>query len=134
MTLTKLTLMIPGMSKPRGMIGKQGNIYHSSKRYVEWNKDFIGACFRANFTPPKDFHTLAIVFYYKNKRGHLPDVDNMQGASLDALVKGKYLEDDNISIVDSLYGRSIKSDTSYIEIYFCGLKKDFIHLIANKLP
>lgn len=134
MSLIKLTLMIPGMSKPRGMIGKQGNIYHSSKRYVQWNKEFISACFNCGFTPPTEFHTLAIVFYNKSKRGHLPDVDNMQGASLDALVKGKYLVDDNISIVDSLYGRSIKSDSSYIEIYFCETKKDFVHLVANKLP
>ena len=119
------------MSKPRGKISKQGHIYHSSSEYTQWNNKFIQGCREAKFNPPQSFYTMCFVFNGQPKKGRSQDCDNLTGACLDALVKGKYLSDDNINVVNSFFSKYIKSPVDFVSIYFCESKRDFIYFVEK---
>jgi Holliday junction resolvase RusA-like endonuclease len=83
------------VSKPRGQIGKYGNITHSSGGYRKFQQEVAERLRDMRFSIPGDFYALGYVFMMAKKRGHLNDVGNMKGAIEDILVKEKYLKDDN---------------------------------------
>ncbi len=117
--------------KPRGNLGKGGHIYHSSKKYNEFNKEFKSAV--RNFTLPDDFNIEYICFQIaiKKRRGAPLDGDNCQGAIQDALVKSAVIKDDNYKYISKWYGEINESEVDSVRIYFCESKKEFLYVIKS---
>lgn len=81
------------LSKPRGQLGKHGNITHSTGEYRNWQKNFILRLQKASPEPFEKFYAIVYVFNIRSKAGHQPDCDNMVGAINDVLTK-KWIDDD----------------------------------------
>jgi Holliday junction resolvase RusA-like endonuclease len=85
------------MPKPRGKLGKQGNIYHNDKRYVTYKKliesqliSQIGKGFNWSY-PIK----VALICEFKPQSKEPDLMDNQIGSLLDCLVQWEYLKDDS---------------------------------------
>jgi Holliday junction resolvase RusA-like endonuclease len=129
MTIQVLTIPLKAFPKPRGKLSRTGHIYHSSKEYVQWNKDFAKAIREAGFKPPESTLYFCFKFLHKPGKGRSVDGENCQGAIQDALVKCNVIEDDNINVISRWYGEFTKSEVNIIYLYFCQTKKEFIHVI-----
>jgi hypothetical protein len=53
--------------KPRGGIGRYGNMTHSSKGYRQWQTKFLESLYNSANQFPGDFHCLIFFFYIKHK-------------------------------------------------------------------
>ena len=128
-----LTIKIKVVPKPRGNIGKFGNLYHSSQSYNDFNKIFINPIKKVDFKLSEKFQYISFKFFLKPRRGHPLDGDNIQGAVQDALVKSKVIPDDNLNIINKWHGEIYTSDKDfdYIQIYFIKDKSDFLYTIKK---
>lgn len=131
--IQKLYLPLKPKSKPRGKIGKHGNIYHQSADYSEYQRTFnehIKSCSFSLMMSEADLHSVLIDFHLVVKRGGKNDVDNLAGSVLDALVKYGVISDDNHTIVKRLYSQAtVKPDNPAILIYFVGSKREMLHTL-----
>ena len=129
MTIKVVNIPIVPKSKPRGQIGKYGNMTHSMGDYMDWQKQFYWFLSTTDFAIPSDLY--AIVYYFRmvKKGGQPPDLDNQIGAVNDVLVKYEYLKDDNWKIIPRQFAFATSSNKSSIGIYTCQNKEELIHII-----
>ena len=138
MSYKKFVIPLQPRSKPRGEIGKQGNITHSSGGYRGWQADFLKQL-RKLAGRPHTYVRLAgiIVLHSRAKRRGLPDVSNMLGAVEDTLIEAKWLKDDNFKIVPRVFSDCIERNYDAIEIYIFPIypnwRADFISIVAEAL-
>lgn len=94
-----VTFNFPLMPKPRGKIGKGGNIYHNSKEYVTFKNDvWLAVKEQLGYVPTIEHRIYVGLFseYKRTNRGRSPDfLDNQLGGLLDALVQLGLLKDDS---------------------------------------
>lgn len=133
MTITRVTIQVPPFPKPRGQLGKYGNMTHSVGGYRSWQDEMLIALRQARFKTPDSFHTICYIYHWVRKRGALPDGENLQGGTQDTLKKGEYIKDDNISIISSWYGLAVIGKKAYIELYICETFADFQFFVNNIL-
>lgn len=98
-----LILNFPLFPKPRGILGRAGNIYHSSKPYKDFKKR-VAAEIEAQLgaiTEPIASQCYLGVFngYTPFKRGSELDSNNIYGAVEDCLVQTGKLKDDKRKIL-----------------------------------
>lgn len=125
----KLSINIELKPKPRGQLGKYGNMTHSIGHYRQWQSAFVRAVKQTNFLIPSDFYAIIFHFRILPKPGRAPDLSNLQGAVEDALVKSNYLKDDNWKILSRYYTQGSLSDTNKIDLYIAESKKEFLFII-----
>jgi Holliday junction resolvase RusA-like endonuclease len=131
-TIKKIQLNnLYGKPKPRGQIGKYGNMTHSMNGYREWQNQVIKQLNGSDWYIPENFHSLVFNFHIKPKSGHPPDLSNMQGGMEDVLVKNKNLVDDNWKILKRYYTFGQESDRNRIIIYACETKADLLFCIEK---
>ena len=130
--MIKYTIPMRGIPKPRGRLSRNGHIYHSHSKYVEWTKDFNRYLRVLNFQLAEN-QTIAVNFNLKRNRGAKPDLDNLMGSVLDALVKGNFIEDDNYTIIPRLLVFGEVSEVNTIEIFVADTKKDLYNIIDRLL-
>src|SRR6476469_3332370 len=88
----------PILPKPRGKLGRSGNIYHNDKAYTEYKKEIESNIIKAI---PKSYQWhypigIAIINEFIPKsRGSEADIDNLTGSILDCLVQKSYIPDDS---------------------------------------
>ncbi|QLF85069.1 RusA [Nostoc phage YongM] len=123
------------MSKPRGGIGRYGNMTHSSKGYRQWQQKFLESLYNSNHPFPSDFHCLVFFFYIKPKSGHPPDLENLQGGIQDTLVKMGCIKDDNYKILGRYYtDHIVVKDASHFDLYVVSNHTEKIYVIDKLLP
>ena len=132
MTIAKVILPVKPISKPRGMLNRYGKITHSLGGYRQWQKEFHSHISSTSFIIPNTFHSIVFQFNITPVRGHPPDLSNMQGAVEDALVKYKYLKDDNWKILTRFYTFATVSKQPSIILYVAESKEELLFII-NKL-
>lgn len=130
----KVYLPIAAHAKPRGQIGKHGNITHSIGTYRPWQTKVLKYLKTIDLVIPSDFYGIIFVFYLKSKAGHPIDLSNAQGGLEDVLVKGGYIKDDNYKVLKRYATLGIPSEKSYIEFYIVYDKKTFLNLMDKLLP
>lgn len=140
MTIQKLHLPLKPVSKPRGKVGKGGHIYHQSKEYSTFQKEFdsfMRSCSFSLLIPQSELYGIAINFTMLTGRGGgKNDLDNMAGAVLDALVKYEVISDDNYGVVKRLYSAATTTphqELTAITIYFVSSKYELLYVIENCL-
>lgn len=124
--------------KPRGQLGKYGNMTHSAKsEYRKWQTKFRIRFLRLRREPIEKFYCLIYVFYLPIKIGRLPDLDNLEGGINDALTPDKtgfpgWIKDDNISLLNYNVSRAFyKCPKGKIEIIIIDDVEDLIRWIRN---
>lgn len=97
MTIQQFNLDFYIQPKPRGIQGKHGNIYHSSKPYKLFKERFKTALEKQVRIPesPLAEPFFTGFFYGFKDAGQNPDMDNLEGAILDALQFCNYIVNDN---------------------------------------
>lgn len=96
-------------AKPRGQLGKYGNMTHSLNGYREWQISIAYNLRKIEFSIPNNFYGLVFVFHIPKLKGHPFDLSNLQGGIEDVLVKHEYLPDDNWKILGKYSGIAVKS-------------------------
>lgn len=129
MTIKKVNIPIKPKSKPRGQIGKYGNITHSMGGYMEWQQQFFYHLTVAKFEIPDNLYALIYHFLMVKQGGNPPDLDNLIGGVNDVLVKYEYLKDDNWKIVSKQFAFATLSDKPGISIYTCQSRKELVYII-----
>lgn len=124
----KVTLPIPIKSKPRGGLGKYGNMTHSANDYRQWQELAFEALQKSGFKIPQKWNRICFKFYIKPRRGHKFDGGNIQGAVEDVFVQGHYLKDDNVDYIPRYMGDAVVSDKDCIEVFFCETKQDSLYV------
>lgn len=119
-----------GFPKPRGKVGKYGNIYHKDKKYTEWQNSLQKEMVRFNFDPVGD-NVFALCFEFGLKGRGLPDVDNLAGGVMDFLVLFGYLKEDNYTVVPRILSHGLSSPENYIKITVCYSRKELSYLISK---
>lgn len=130
----RVYLPIAPHSKPRGQLGKHGNMTHSIGGYRIWQNKILQYLKSIDLVIPQDFYGIIFLFYIKPKAGHPLDLSNAQGGVEDVLVKGGYLKDDNWKILKRYATLGISSDKNYIEFYIVYDKNTFVKLMEKLLP
>lgn len=133
--MNKVTLLIPITQKPRGKLGKYGNITHSIGDYRIWQKTFIDYLegIKLNKTA-NPLYALAVIGFLRPRKGRPSDTSNFLGAVEDALVKGKFIKDDNYKILPRVYGEIIpvtKAEPERIIMFFMKNKGEFNYFFGN---
>lgn len=78
-----------------------------SEKYANYEQNAL--CFLPNTLEPINYPVnIKCLFYMENKRKC--DLVNLQEATLDVLVKGRIIEDDNFTIVQSMDGSRVLYD------------------------
>ena len=131
MTIKRVNIPIKPKSKPRGQIGKYGNMTHGMGGYMEWQQQFFYHLTVAKFEIPDNLYALIYHFLMVKQGGNPPDLDNMAGGVNDVLVKYEYLKDDNWKILPRLFVYGTQSQKSGIVIYTCQTKQEFLHIISE---
>lgn len=133
MTIQFYTLRgLKPVSKPRGQIGKHGNMTHSIGAYRGFQVEVSERLKQLEFAIPGEFFSLAYIFYMAKKKGQQNDITNMTGAIEDILVKYKYLTDDNWQVLRRCYIEAVPSPTFAITILVLPQERDFYHFVANR--
>lgn len=130
--IQKINIPLRPFSKPRGKLGRKGNIYHNDENYRLWKKQFLSCLETVQFKLPDFFYCLGFCFYIKPKRGHKPDCDNMVGSILDALKEGGYIIDDDYENIPKGIWVAKKSEIDKISLFVMGSQKDFVYFAANE--
>ncbi|QVQ57107.1 RusA-like resolvase [Anabaena phage Elbi] len=134
MSIIKYSFKISWFPKPRGGIGRYGNMTHSSGGYRQWQKRFLESLKEpGNF--PKKFHGLVFFFYIKPKPGSPPDLENLQGGVQDTLKKAGCIKDDNYKYIGRYYtDHIVVEDYSRFDLYVVFSRKEMLYVIENLLP
>lgn len=120
-------LPIPKRAKPRGGIGKYGNMTHCTGGYREWQDDGIKLLRCLNVPKVENIYSLHITFYKKG-RG---DLDNLAGGVMDLLVKSGVIDDDDWSTIPNLIIKTNSEKKDQIDIYFCQNREESIKLFSQ---
>lgn len=131
MPIQKLHLELRPFSKPRGQIGKYGNMTHSIGKYRQWQEEFKLLIASTTFKVPSSFYAIIFDFKLSPRRGGKPDLSNLQGGVEDALVKYGYILDDNWKVLQRYYTVGTPASKSSIDLYVCESKKELIYSILN---
>ena len=131
MTIQKVSLPIRPYLKPRGALGKHGNMTHSIGYYRKWQEGFKKHIASTSFYVPPDFYAIVFQFKLASRSGGKPDLSNLQGGVEDALVKHKYIPDHNWKILQRYYTCGTPASISSIELYICQSKKELIYIIEK---
>lgn len=131
MSIIKIYLPIRAFPKPRGQLNKHGKLTHSLGGYRQWQTDFKTLIDSTPFYVPSNFHSVVFRFGIPKKRGHAPDLSNLQGGVEDALVKSKYLHDDNWKILTRYYTFGQQTAQPSITLYVAGCKKELLYIIEQ---
>jgi Holliday junction resolvase RusA-like endonuclease len=129
MSIQKLIIPMRAIPKPRGQIGKYGNMTHSIGKYREWQEQFKKHIACTTFYVPKEFYSMVFKFNLAARSGGKPDLSNLQGGVEDALVKHKYIPDDNWKILQRFYTCGSPASISSIELFVCTSKKETLYVI-----
>lgn len=106
------------MSKPRGGLGKYGNMTHSLNGYREWQREFALRLKSVNFSLENHYAIMYRLILSKRKRGRPQDVTDMIGALEDVFVQYNFIKDDNWRRIPRYWGEAIQGgEESIIEIY-----------------
>ncbi|AND75665.1 RusA [Nostoc phage A1] len=136
--IIKYAFPFAAFPKPRGGIGRYGNMTHSSKGYRQWQQKFLESLSNYHSSEksfPIDFHCLIFFFYIKPKRGQPPDLENLQGAIQDTLKKAGCITDDNYKILGRYYtDHMVVKDTSHFDLYLVSNHQEKIYVIDKLLP
>lgn len=116
-------------SKPRGQLGKFGNMTHSLNGYREWQTSMKGKLEEINFSIPGDMYGLILIFHIPKLKGHPFDLSNLQGGLEDVLVKYEYLKDDNWLRLGRYAGIALKSEYPAYTIIPVENKQEFLSVI-----
>lgn len=134
--ITKIHLPIAPKPKPRGQIGKHGNMTHSIGKYRIWQKEFRRLLKTQSVKPISlPIYAMLIDFgFSRSSRGRKPDLDNTRGAVQDALQKDKnnpiaYIKNDSWINLPHCHDWGHFSDKSSITIYFCQSKAEMMHCL-----
>lgn len=115
--IIQLTLMGELISKPRGKLGKHGNIYHNDAKYVSFKQQIDRQMSKALMKGQKHDYPLGVALlseFTSRKRGNEYDLaDNQLGALLDILVQSEYIADDSRKYLRESIVRGIESDRNY---------------------
>ncbi|XAI95745.1 RusA [Dolichospermum phage Dfl-JY23] len=134
MAIIKYAFKISWFPKPRGGIGRYGNMTHSSKGYRQWQSKFLESLSKTN-SFPKDFHCLIFFFYIKPKPGQPPDLENLQGGIQDTLKKTGCIKDDNYKHIGRYYtDHMVVKDSSRFDLYVVDNHQEKIYVIDKLLP
>ena len=125
--MLKIILPITKRAKPRGKIGKYGNITHSTGGYREWQADGIKLLKCLNVPLVTNIYAFHITFYKKG-RG---DLDNLAGAVMDLLVEAGVIADDDWVTIPNLIIKTNPEKKDQIDIYFCQNKEESIKLFSE---
>lgn len=131
MTIYRVHIPFEQKPKPRGGIGKHGNMTHQLNDYSGFQRMFISMLKSTSFQIPPDFHALIFKYNLKPKRGKAPDLSNMQGFIEDALVKSGYLKDDNWKILSRYYTFGVLAEESSIDLFCVMSQIELIHVIKK---
>ncbi|AND75569.1 RusA [Nostoc phage N1] len=132
--IIKYAFNIEPFPKPRGGVGKYGNMTHSSKGYRQWQERFKISLYGSRHPFPSKFHGLVFFFYIKPKPGQPPDLENYQGAIQDTLVLLDLMEDDNYKILGRYHtDHIVVKEPSHFDLYVVSNRKEMLHVI-NLLP
>ena len=96
-------------AKPRGQLGKFGNMTHSLNGYREWQASLNNKFKQIDLVIPSPLYGLIMIFHIPKLKGHPFDLSNLQGGIEDVLVKYEYLPDDNWKILGKYVGIAVKS-------------------------
>lgn len=132
MTINIVKIPIAPKPKPRGQLGKYGNMTHSLKGYREWQDELDKYLRIAKFIIPDNFYGIIYHFGIVKKRGGKPDISNLVGGIEDVLVKYDYINDDNYQVIKHYFASAIQSEKSFINIYVTDNKAEFLYVL-NKL-
>lgn len=131
--MIRYMIPIAPMSKPRGQLGKYGNITHSIGGYRDWQRNLARKLASVKFTIPTDYFALIIILHIsKNKRGRSQDVDDMIGGFFDSLVKFDFIKDDNWRIVTRYWSEAIQGDRGAIEVFVATSLQDVSWFFSNR--
>jgi len=102
---------IAAFPKPRGQLGKHGNITHSADpRYRAWQLAFKQRLAAQTLDCFDGAYGYGFLLHMPKKAGQQPDIDNMMGGIMDCLTRDKkdpdahyWLKDDNWRILSRCY-------------------------------
>jgi Holliday junction resolvase RusA-like endonuclease len=119
--MLKFSLKISLQQKKRGQLSKNGHIYHNDKAYVKFKTDFAAMLAGMGVSAAKVgvFTGIIFSFSYVRKRGHLPDVENTQGAVQDAMVSAGVIPDDDRSVIPRYAAFSQDAHEESVTIFIC---------------
>lgn len=123
---------ITPLSKPRGQLGKFGNMTHSSGNYRKFQQEVYERLTELTFAIPGDFFALAYIFYMGRKKGRANDVGNMVGAIEDVLVKYKYLKDDSWLHLPRAWQEAVASDVFGITLLVLESASDIVYFMSAR--
>lgn len=135
MSIKYYQIAITPMSKPRGQLGKFGNLTHSVGRYREFQKEIEYKLRLTNFSIPVGFFALAYVLFMGKKRGRANDVGNMIGALEDVFVKYEYIKDDSYKHLPRFWSEAVESRNHKhfsIVIFTMEVEKDLETFVLNR--
>lgn len=115
--------------KPRGGLGKYGNMTHYANNYGQWQTETARILKSTGFEMPETFTVLSLRIFLCG-RGR-PDVENMVGAWQDLLVKHGYLKDDNFIHLPEIHAKATKSTRDRLKFFICLDREDWIDLVTN---
>lgn len=134
--MIKLTLNLAPYSKPRGQLGKHGNMTHSADAaYRDWQVAFRAKLKNLYPQPFPKFFCIVYIFYIAtSKKGRSQDIDNMVGAVNDALTPvegdkfGGWLKDDSWRYVPRIWTDTLPGIKSKIILCICQTPIEFLKL------
>lgn len=123
---------LPTISKPRGRVGKHGNITHSYGGYREFQEFLSARLMAVNFTIPDEFFCMPAIFYIGKKRGHPNDLDDLLGAVQDTLVKYNFIKDDSWKQLPAIYSEALPARESALLLLVCERVEDLITYLQKR--
>lgn len=138
MSYRKFVIPLKPYPKPRGEIGKAGNMTHSSGGYRNWQNTFLKQL-RNVAGQPYTYQKIQalVVLQSRSKARGLPDVTNLAGAVEDTLIEAKWLKDDNFKINPRVYTECFERSFDAIEIYifpqYQGWRGDLIRVLSEAI-
>lgn len=138
MSYRKFVIPLTPSPKPRGELGKHGNMTHSSGGYRKWQDTFLKQLRNVAGQPYTYQKIMAlVVLQSRSKKRGLPDVTNMAGAVEDTLIAAKWLKDDNFKINPRVYTDCFERSFDAIEIYifpqYSGWKLDLLKVLSGSI-
>lgn len=147
--MIKVTLPYTPMSKPRGQVGKAGNMTHSSFKapttlkgnlrllsgeqvpYRDWQLAIKTSLRMYHPDPFPPLFCLVYVFHIAgSKLGRAQDLDNMVGGINDCLTDG-WIKDDSWKVLKRFWAEALPAQKSKIELYVCVNIFDFIQFLLR---
>lgn len=138
MSYKKFVIPLSPYPKPRGEIGKAGNMTHSSGGYRGWQNTFLKQL-RSVAGQPHTYQKIQalVILQSRTKKRGLPDVTNLAGAVEDTLIEAKWLKDDNFKINPRVYSECFERSFDAIEIYifpqYQGWKQDLLKVLSDAI-